>query len=262
MNLLLLEDEALAAGQLQRMIRQYDPTFEVRATLDSVEEAVYWLQTQPPPDLLLADIELTDGQSFDIFERVAVTCPVIFTTAYDEYALRAFRVNSVDYLLKPIDEAALGRSLSKFRDLKKLYGAPSPTVDLRELVALLRQPTGDAEGREMPFRERFLLKQGARLLPVTVQEIAYFFTKERLTFVRTWDGRALTLDYTLDELAETLHPRQFFRANRQVVLSAKAVNRIHLHFNGRLKLDLNPAHEEEVFISRDKAGEFRNWMGE
>lgn len=258
MNLLIIEDEPLAARQLQTMVLDHDPTVTVLDILDSVETSVGWFQSHPQPDLLLADIELVDGQSFDIFARVPVKCPVIFTTAYDEYALKAFQVHSVDYLLKPIDEVALRRSLAKFGELQQRYGASHTALDLRDLLATLRQsPPGAPD-----FRDRFLLKQGARLVPVEVTDMAYFFTRERLTFVQTWDGRTLLMDYTLDELTGKLNPKQFFRANRQFILNVKAVGRVHLHFNGRLKLDLNPPIDEEVFISRDRAGEFRTWLGE
>ncbi len=258
MNVLIIEDEPLAARQLQTMVQDYAPTVTVLDVLDSVEASVDWFNKHLQPDLLLADVELIDGQSFDIFERVAVKCPVIFTTAYDEYALKAFQVHSVDYLLKPIDEIALRRSLAKFGEMQRLYGATRPALDLHDLLATLR-PTASTQP---DYRDRFLLKQGARLLPVEVSDMAYFFTRDRLTFVQTWDSRNLLMDYTLDDLTEKLNPKRFFRANRQLILSAKAVGRVHLHFNGRLKLDLNPPTDEEVFISRDRAGEFRAWLGE
>lgn len=258
MTILIIEDERLAAFQLQSMIREYDPTISVLGPLDSVEASIAWFQTHTPPDLLLADIELVDGQSFEIFNQVDVRCPIIFTTAYDEYALRAFRVNSVDYLLKPIDEAALRQSLVKFQELRKLYGAGGSGISLRELVAALHQTTVP----ETEYRERFLLKQGSRLVPIEARDIAYFFTRDRLTFVRTWDNRAMNIDFTLDELEHLLNPKQFFRANRQIIVCPQSVEKVHLHFNSRLKLELKPAHDEETFISRDKAAEFRTWMGE
>lgn len=258
MNILIIEDEPLAARQLQTMVQEYASDITVLDVLDSVEVSVTWFETHAQPDLLLADIELVDGQSFDIFGRVPVKCPVIFTTAYDEYALKAFQVHSVDYLLKPIDEAALRRSLTKFGEMQRLYGATRPALDLRELLQTLR-PRATA----VPdYRDRFLLKQGARLVPVEVTDMAYLFTRDRLTFVRTWDGRDLLMDYALDELIDKLNPRYFFRANRQFILHSKAIGRVHLHFNGRLKLDLRPDTDEEVFISRDRAGEFRAWLGE
>jgi len=258
MNVLIIEDEPLAARQLRDMVQEYDAGIRVLDMLDSVETAVAWFREHPQPDLLLADIELVDGQSFDIFDRVAIKCPVIFTTAYDEYALRAFQVHSVDYLLKPIDEAALGRSLGKFRELQRLYGLGNARLDVRELLSTLRQ-TAPAPTE---YRDRFLLKQGTRFVPVEVSEMAYFFTEDRLTFVRTWEGRDLLMDYTLDELMQKLNPQLFFRANRQFILSVRSVSKVHLHFNGRLKLELNPPVAEEVFISRERAGEFRTWLGE
>lgn len=258
MNVLIIEDEPLAARQLQTMVQDYDSDVTVLDILDSVEMSVNWFAKNPHPDLLLADIELTDGQSFDIFGQVAVRCPVIFTTAYDEYALKAFQVHSVDYLLKPIDEATLRRSLEKFRDMQRLYGAARPALDLGELLKTLR-PVAPLQP---DYRDRFLLKQGARLVPMEVIDMAYFFTRDRLTFVQTWDNRALMMDYTLDEIGQKLSPQRFFRANRQFILNVKAVSHVHLHFNGRLKLDLTPPTDEDVFISRDRAAEFRAWLGE
>lgn len=259
MKVIIIEDEALAARQLKAMVQECDESIEVVMMLDSVEASVAWLQSNESPDLLLMDIELVDGQSFEIFNQVEVKSPVIFTTAYNEYAIQAFRVNSIDYLLKPIDEKALQRSLQKFRELKSLYGTTSDnSLNINELVNALKQ----TKHPPTEYRERFLLKQGSRLVPIAVEDIAYFYSQERLTFVKTWDERSYVVDYTLDELECILNPKCFFRANRQVILCAKAVDKVHLHFNSRLKLDLKPTSTEEVFISRDKSGEFRLWMGE
>ncbi|RDB05509.1 LytR/AlgR family response regulator transcription factor [Runella aurantiaca] len=259
MKVVIIEDEALAARQLKAMVQECDENIEVITMLDSVESSIQWLRDNERPDLLLMDIELCDGQSFEIFSQVEVKSPVIFTTAYNEYAIQAFKVNSIDYLLKPIDEDALKRSLYKFQELKKLYGTTAENhLDVNELVHLIKQ----TKVSPSDYRERFLLKQGSRLVPVSVDDIAYFYSQERLSFVKTWDERSYVVDYTLDELECILNPKQFFRANRQIILCPKSVDKIHLHFNSRLKLDLRPCTEEEVFISRDKAGEFRNWMGE
>ena len=259
MKVIIIEDEALAARQLKAMVQECDESIEVVTMLDSVEASVAWLQANESPDLLLMDIELVDGQSFEIFNQIEVKSPVIFTTAYNEYAIQAFRVNSIDYLLKPIDEKALQRSLQKFKELKKLYGTTSDnSLSINELVNAIKQ----TKLPQTEYRERFLLKQGSRLVPIAVEDIAYFYSQERLTFVKTWDERSYVIDYTLDELECILNPSCFFRANRQIILCAKAVDKVHLHFNSRLKLDLKPATVEEVFISRDKSGEFRLWMGE
>jgi two-component system response regulator LytT len=259
MKVIIIEDEALAARQLKTMVQDCDETIEILAVLDSVEASVAWLSTHSAPDLLLMDIELVDGQSFEIFNQIEIKSPVIFTTAYNEYAIQAFRVNSIDYLLKPIDEDALRRSLAKFQELKKIYGTTQDNpLDIDGLLHLIKQTQhGPSE-----YRDRFLLKQGARLIPIELHEIAYFYSQERLSFVKTWDDRAFIIDYTLDELECLLNPKHFFRANRQFILCPKAVDKIHLHFNSRLKIDLRPPTEEEVFISRDKSSEFRNWMGE
>ena len=241
------------------MVQECDESIEILVLLDSVEASVAWLQSNASPDLLLMDIELVDGQSFEIFNQVEVKSPVIFTTAYNEYAIQAFRVNSIDYLLKPIDENALQRSLQKFRELKKLYGTTSDnSLNINAFINAIKQE----KLPQTEYRERFLLKQGSRLVPISVENIAYFYSQERLTFVKTWDERSYVVDYTLDELECILHPKHFFRANRQVIFCVKAVDKVHLHFNSRLKLDLKPATTEEVFISRDKSGEFRLWMGE
>ena len=259
MKVIIIEDEALAARQLKAMVQECDENIEVIAMLDGVESSVQWLQNHERPDLILMDIELVDGQSFEIFNQVEVTSPVIFTTAYNEYAIQAFRVNSIDYLLKPVDEAALSRSLKKFYELKKLYGTTSNnSLNINEFIQLLNQPKTSSK----EYRERFLLKQGSRLVPISIEEIAYFYSQERLSFVKTWDERSYVVDYTLDELECILNPKLFFRANRQIILCAKSVDKVHLHFNSRLKIDLKPNTSEEVFISRDKAGEFRHWMGE
>ena len=259
MKVIIIEDEALAARQLKAMVQECDESIEILVLLDSVEASVAWLQSNASPDLLLMDIELVDGQSFEIFNQVEVKSPVIFTTAYNEYAIQAFRVNSIDYLLKPIDENALQRSLQKFRELKKLYGTTSNnSLNINAFINAIKQE----KLPQTEYRERFLLKQGSRLVPISVENIAYFYSQERLTFVKTWDERSYVVDYTLDELECILHPKHFFRANRQVILCVKAVDKVHLHFNSRLKLDLKPATTEEVFISRDKSGEFRLWMGE
>jgi two-component system LytT family response regulator len=259
MKVIIIEDEALAARQLKAMVQECDESIEILVLLDSVEASVAWLRSNASPDLLLMDIELVDGQSFEIFNQVEVKSPVIFTTAYNEYAIQAFRVNSIDYLLKPIDENALQRSLQKFRELKKLYGTTSNnSLNINAFINAIKQE----KLPQTEYRERFLLKQGSRLVPISVENIAYFYSQERLTFVKTWDERSYVVDYTLDELECILHPKHFFRANRQVILCVKAVDKVHLHFNSRLKLDLKPATTEEVFISRDKSGEFRLWMGE
>ncbi|MBD2754936.1 LytR/AlgR family response regulator transcription factor [Spirosoma validum] len=269
MNVLIIEDEAVAARQLKAMVERAGDDIHVLAVFDCIEQSVEYLRQSSTqsggekqtihPDLILMDIELSDGQSFAIFEQVNVTSPIIFTTAYDEYALRAFEVNSVDYLLKPIQETALRKALQKFRQLQQTYGGTSTvTVPINDLIRQLSQ----RQQHVITYRERFLVHVGQRLLPIESLEVAYFYSTNKLTFLKTHNDYQYMLNYSLDELEKTLDPRQFYRANRQFIVSHKAVQKLHLYFNSKLKLDLRPAAEEDVMISREKAMAFRQWLGE
>ncbi|GAB2555626.1 LytR/AlgR family response regulator transcription factor [Spirosoma areae] len=272
MNVLIVEDEAVAARQLKAMLNRAGDDIVVLAVLESIETAVTYLRQSPRPDLILVDIELSDGQSFEIFNQVEVSSPVIFTTAYDEYALRAFKVNSIDYLLKPIEEAALGKALDKFRQLRQTYGGSEPTgnggigsltVSINELLRQINQhQRPDSFFRDHPVRDRFLVHMGQRLLPIEVAEVAYFFSANKLTFLKTQADKQYAIDYSLDELEQTLDPRRFYRANRQFIVSHKAVQKVHFYFTSKLKVDLSPTADEDVIISRDKAMAFRRWLGE
>ncbi|MCK8490247.1 LytTR family DNA-binding domain-containing protein [Spirosoma sp. RP8] len=269
MNILIVEDEAVAARQLKAMVERAGDDVTVLAVLDSIERTVAYLRqsSQQPaivgqpvhPDLILLDIELSDGQSFAIFDQVAVTSPIIFTTAYDEYALKAFDVNSVDYLLKPIQETALQKALHKFRQLRQTYGG-NPTVSM-PIDELIRQLT-ERQPATLAYRDRFLVHVGQRLIPIDGSEIAYFFSTNKLTFLKSHANNQYSLNYSLDELEKSLDPGQFYRANRQFIVSHKAVHRIHLHFSSKLKVELRPATEESVMVSREKAMAFRQWLGE
>lgn len=251
MKVLIIEDEAPAARRLAQLVKECRPGTEIVAQLDSVETAVEWLNNNPAPDLAFMDIQLADGLSFDIFKATAVKCPVIFTTAYDEYAIKAFKVNSIDYLLKPIDKQELASAFDKFDGLKN---QPSPEpLNISEIVK--------AFGGQQ-YRTRFLVKQGQRLIPVGTEEIAYFFAEEKLVFILTHDNHKYAIDYTLEQLETQLDPQHFFRANRKFMVSMKSVKDIHLSFNGKLKLYLNPPHNgEEIYVSRERAPEFKNWLG-
>ena len=266
MNVLIVEDEAVAARQLKAMLNRAGEDIHVLAILESVEATVAYLRQSPRPDLLLLDIELSDGQSFELFSQVSVTSPVIFTTAYDEYARRAFEVNSVDYLLKPIDEAALRRALDKFRQLNQTYGGTlsagaGPEGLLIPIDELVRQ-INQYQRPETRFRDRFLVHLGQRLLPLDVAEVAYFFSANKLTYLKTNTDKQYAIDYSLDELEQSLDPRRFYRINRQFIVSHKAVQKVHLYFTSKLKVDLLPTANEEVVISREKAMAFRRWLGE
>lgn len=276
MTILIIEDEEATARKLQRLLTEVEPTATVLGLLGSVEESVAWLQTQTHPDLILMDIELADGQSFEIFKHIAVQSPVIFTTAYDEYAIKAFRVNSIDYLLKPVKEADLRSALAKLRTMKQVL-AEQPNNLLASLEDLLQQlrpipsveqssdrdhPVRDPERRTDPVRQRFLVKQGQRLFSVPIDDVLYFFSRNKLTFLKTGDAHEWLIDYTMDELEHMLDPQRFFRLNRQIIAGMRAVERINLYFNGKLKVTLQPTFEQEVLVSREKAPDFKRWLGE
>jgi two-component system, LytTR family, response regulator LytT len=251
MHILLIEDEQPAARRLEKLLHEVRENLTLIGPLDSIETSVDYLQNNDQPDLILMDIELADGQSFEIFKQVDVQSPVIFTTAYDEYALQAFKVNSVDYLLKPIDREQLNAAIAKFERTKP---DASSALNIDELLAQL-SPNSSA------YRSRFLVKMGQRMIPVDVKDAAYFHSEDKLTFLHTYEGRRLPLDLTLDDLERSLEPGRYFRANRQFIIAVDTVQNVHMHFNGKLKLDLKPKPEGEVFVSREKSSTFKQWLG-
>ena len=253
MTILLLEDEYPAAERLQRLLRQAEPAAEVLAVLQTVAVARHWLCTQPAPDLILSDIQLRDGLSFEAFAGLPLRSPIVLTTAYDEYAIQAFEVHSIGYLLKPVKPEALRAALARFRVLRAAY---SPA----ELGGQLQRLLDNLPPAPKPYKTRFLVGNGSQLLPVEVSDIAYFSTRHEQTSLVLRVGPHYALDYTLEQLERLLDPRQFFRANRQLLLHLSAVRRLHPHFNGKLKLDLLPAPADEVLVSREKAAAFRAWL--
>ncbi|HET9823744.1 MAG TPA: LytTR family DNA-binding domain-containing protein [Chitinophagaceae bacterium] len=258
MKVFIVEDEELAVKKLRKTLESVDQSAEVVGVADSIRSSVNWLQNNPAPDLILMDIELCDGQSFEIFDKVDVKSTVIFTTSYDEYALKAFKVNSVDYLLKPVQKEDLQAALAKLQNMKVLYGSqngwPSLNVDnlVRELQSKL-QPKG--------FRKRFLVKHAQKLVSVDVEEIAYFYSDGRLNFFKTYDNRKFVVDYTMDELEEMLDPDRYFRISRAFYVSINSIDQIHDYFGNRLLLHLKPAVDKEAIISREKVTDFKVWMG-
>ena len=253
MKVLIIEDEPLGVERLKKQLAEIDHTIQVAGVTESISASVHWLQQHAPPDLILMDIELADGQSFDIFRKTEVTSPVIFTTSYDEYTLLAFKVNSIDYLLKPIKKEELRRGIEKFRQLRQQYIKNQP-IDIDSLVAKLRQ-----QGRH--DRSRFLVKKGQRLVSVDVESIAYFYIEGRLTFFKTWDNNKFVVDYSLDELSMMLKPDEFNRLNRIYLVHTRAVHHILPDDHGKLRVELNPPAEKEVLISRESASVFKKWMG-
>lgn len=258
MKILIVEDEDLAVKKLKKTLSSIDETATVVGETDSIKTTVAWLEEHPAPDLILMDIELSDGQSFEIFNHAAVKSPVIFITSYDEYALKAFKVNSVDYLLKPVQKEDLETALGKYRELKKIYTdtTPSPQINIEDIVKELQQKLHTKE-----YRKRFLVKHGQKLVSIEVDDIAYFFSDGRLNFFKTYDNRKFVVDYTMDELNDMLDPGKYFRISRSFYISVNSVAQIHDYFGNRLMLQLKPESEKEVIVSREKVTEFKNFLG-
>ena len=256
MNVVIIEDEDRTARQLERLLKKYDPTVQVLVQLPSIKKAVDWFGQQGSgqplqPDLVFMDIHLEDGLAFSIFEQFHLTTPVIFTTAYDEYMLKAFKVNSVDYLLKPVDYDELVAALEKFKSLRSQPAQP----DLTALLAYMQQPPSAT------YKERFMVSIGTKIHSVEVADIAYFHSEEKATFLITRTGQLLPLEYSLDQLASLLNPGLFFRVNRQFIVARAALQTIHAYSAGKLKLDLLPASRQEVFVSTSRMQEFKDWLG-
>jgi DNA-binding LytR/AlgR family response regulator len=257
MKILIVEDEDLAIKKLKKTLFSVDESATVVGEADSIKGTVNWLQSNPAPDLILMDIELADGQSFEIFNHVEVKSPVIFITSYDEYALKAFKVNSVDYLLKPVQKEDLTAALEKFRQMKKIYHTePESSISIDVLVKQLQQKLQTKE-----YRKRFLVKHGQKLVSVEVDEIAYFFSDGRLNFFKTYDNRKFVVDYTMDELNDMLDPDKYFRISRSFFIAVNSVGQIHDYFGNRLLLNLKPETDKEAIVSREKVTDFKNWLG-
>jgi DNA-binding LytR/AlgR family response regulator len=259
MKILIVEDEDLAVKKMKKTLMSLDEAAMVVGEADSIKSTVSWLQNNPAPDLILMDIELADGQSFEIFNHVQVKSPVIFITSYDEYALKAFKVNSVDYLLKPVQKEDLQAALEKYREMKKIYNEGTPAaapISIDDLVKELQQKLQTKE-----FRKRFLVKHGQKLVSVEVEEIAYFFSDGRLNFFKTFDNRKFVVDYTMDELNEMLDPDKYFRISRSFFISVDSVSQIHDYFGNRLILNLKPETDKEAIVSREKVTDFKTWLG-
>ena len=253
MKVVIVEDEHLSAQRLQGMLKKYDPSIEVLAELPSVAASVDWFKNNPDPDLVLMDIHLEDGQSFSIFETINLQVPVIFTTAFDEYTIKAFKVNSVDYLMKPLNYEELVAAIEKF---KRIHGeeGEEKTVGLEHLLQSMQK-------KEPEYKSRFLVSIGSRLKTIETEDIQYFFSADKITFLVTKENQRFPIDYSLDKMAGMLDPKQFYRINRQMTVKLEAIRNIHVFSKGKIKLDLDPPTKEDVFVSMDKVVEFKEWLG-
>ncbi len=253
MKVLIIEDEKRAAQRLVNLIAETDKNIVVLDVLESIEESINWLSANPQPDLIFLDIHLSDGLSFRIFDRVNISSPIIFTTAYDEYSLKAFDLNSIDYLLKPIDKSKLERSLTKWKNFHS--SVHDQNNELKTLLETIKT-------RNKIFKTRFLISKADSFVIVPTDEIAYFYSEEKLSFLKTHNNLRHVLDESLDTISDSLDPAKFFRINRQMIISINSIKAIHNYFNYKLKLDITPPTENlNTVISRLKVSDFKEWVG-
>ena len=248
MKMVIVEDEAIAARRLAQLISEIFPESEVLAELNSVGKGMKWFAENPMPDLIFLDIQLNDGYGFDLLDAFPQHAPVIFTTAYNEYAIRGFRYNGLDYLLKPIDKKDLSRALEKYTRVR-VSSSPTP-LQLEQFKKLLRKE----------YKHRFMVKIGNQYRAFAVEDIAYFKSHSGGIHLHTHQGKAYPIDYSLDQLEEILDPIRFFRINRKYTVSVESVNEIHTYFNSRLQLNLKPKESDQVIVARERAGRFKEWL--
>lgn len=251
MKAVIVEDEVVAAQALQGLVAEIYPDIEFLAVLQSIDESVEWFRNHSMPDLVFLDIHLADGSSFSIFEEVDITCPIIFTTAYDEYALKAFEVNSIDYLLKPISKKELERAIGKYRNLKSEKSENTDVIN--KLLSTIR-------GESQSYRSNFLVPEKDKLIPLAVQDIAYIYIDAKMVKALSFNQKVYYLDQTLDELMEQLDPHIFFRANRQYIVAKAAIKDMSIWFGNKLSLNLVVETPERILISKAKVGEFKQWF--
>ena len=251
MKALIIEDESIAAQALESLIKETDPEVDIIAVLQTIEESVEWFEENQMPDLVFMDIHLADGSSFAIFEKVDISCPIIFTTAYDEYALKAFEVNSIDYLLKPINKGDLERALNKYKSF-------TASASKSSLEGLLEQ----MGGLKKKYKNCFLIPERDKLIPLATSNIAYIFIDTKTVKAIALDGHNYYLNQTLDEIMAQLDPEVFFRANRQFIISRHAVKDLSVWFGNKLAINLIVPVPEKIIVSKARVGEFKAWFAE
>lgn len=251
MKILIIEDEPGTARRLQKMLGEISPKYAIEDILDSVEDSIAWLRENNEPDLIFMDIHLADGNSFEIFKSVDLSCPVIFTTAYDQYAIKAFKVNSIDYLLKPIKKEELENSLKKFQN----------TISKNEKVLFDIEKVREMFKHESkPELKRLIVKIGPKIIAVNINNIAYFQIVNKAVYAVIFKGNLYPVDFTLEQLEEELNKTQFFRINRSFIISIEAIKSMHAYSKSRIKIELNPNCKEEVITSTERSGSFKEWL--
>lgn len=247
MNVIILEDETRAANHLERLLLRVAPTMKILAKLESVRDAVKYLNTNPEPELIFSDIQLADGLSFEVYKQVNVKCPIIFTTAYDHYAIEAFQTNGIDYLLKPVEEERLQKAIEKARHF-------SPGIVLEKLLAINRP------AEEKAYKSRFMVKVGDKIKSVPVEEILVFYSQEKASFIRTTDAHTYCIDYALDQLEPMLDPENYFRINRKYIVAIGACTNILAWTNSRLRLKIDGIDDPDIIVARERVQEFKMWL--
>lgn len=250
MNVLIIEDEKPSARRLQRMLKTLN--LEAETMLHSVEESISWFQNNQHPDLIFLDIQLSDGLSFEIFEAIEIKSAVIFTTAYDEYALQAFKLNSIDYLLKPIDDDELAKAVTKYKE--RLPQKQAVTLDFNDIKKLLVNPI------DREYKKRFSVKVGQHLKLINLDEIECFYSENKGTYLHTTEGRNYLLDTTLDSLETELEPQTFFRINRKFFVNINAIKDMISYTNSRLQIKLNSYNDDDVIVARERVKDFKDWL--
>lgn len=253
MKILIVEDEYLFFLELKKLLLEINPAIEILGNVTGVDETVNWLLSNDQPDLIFLDIQLTDGMSFEIFDKVKIKCPVIFTTSFDNYAIKAFDLNSIDYIIKPVDKEKLTKSLSKYQDIKNYFSKDDIVSELKKVYSSLKSESES-------YKQRLLIYKGDQLVSVETNEIAYFYSEEKATIVTTKGSQRYQANSSLDELEKQLNPKVFFRANRQFILNIQSIVKTSTYFNYRLKVEVKPPIDKEIFISREKAQAFRDWL--
>jgi two-component system, LytTR family, response regulator LytT len=254
MKVLIVEDEPFAQQELKRLLSATRNDIMVLDCIDSIEDTISWLRSNPLPDLIFLDIQLSDGLSFEIFRQEKILCPVIFTTAFDEYAIQAFKVNSIDYLLKPVKQPDLATALDKFDEIRDSYQSlKQPAIDIKMLEHLLNPARKE-------YKSRFIARLGDQIKHIPIEDVAWFYAEDNVVFLVTKANNRYIIDYTLDQACLQLDPSRYFRINRGFIAAIQSIGKVSRYFNGRLLVELLPAAPEPVYVSRAKAQEFIDWL--
>ncbi|MBU2915804.1 MULTISPECIES: LytR/AlgR family response regulator transcription factor [Reichenbachiella] len=258
MKVLIIEDEQFAQDELKRLLAETSFDVEIIDCFESIEETVEWYEDNEDPDLIFMDIQLSDGLSFEIFQQTTVSCPIVFTTAFENYAIRAFKVNSIDYLLKPIEKDDLEAALKKYADLndnKSEEEEGSVALSIDQVQQLLK-----LSDEQRDYKKRFIIKSGDRLRHVSVEDIAYFYAEDDYTYLVSKEGAKFIISFKLDELVKQLDPSDFFRLSRKYIANIHSIKLVNKYFNSRLEVILQPETKDQILISRVRVPEFLNWL--